>query len=62
MYIKPKIVRSILFYLEKRSVGNRTEGGGRKKGRGEKKMQEGGELILRTEQILFNSSVTRSLW
>jgi hypothetical protein len=34
----------------------------KKKGRGEKKMQEGGELILRTEQILFNSSVTRSLW
>jgi hypothetical protein len=35
--------------------------GEKKKGRGETKIQEG-ELILRTEQILFNSSVTRSLW
>jgi hypothetical protein len=34
MYIKPKIVRSILFYLEKRSVGNRTDGGGKRKGEG----------------------------
>ena len=38
MYIKPKIVRSILFYLEKRSVGNRTDGGGEEKGRGETKI------------------------
>jgi hypothetical protein len=31
MYVKIKIVRSILFNLEKRSVGNRTDGGGKKK-------------------------------
>jgi hypothetical protein len=38
MYVKIKIVRSILFNLEKRSVGNRTDGGGEEKGRGETKI------------------------
>jgi hypothetical protein len=38
MFIKIKIVPSILFNLEKRSVSNRTEGGGEEKGRGETKI------------------------
>jgi hypothetical protein len=45
MYVKIKIVRSILFNLEKRSVGNRTDGGGKKRGGVRQKFKREGNLL-----------------
>jgi hypothetical protein len=45
MYVKIKIVRSILVSLEKRSVSNKTDGGGEKGEGQDKKFKREGNYI-----------------